>query len=193
MTAKTIRKILQFEDVSQLITTLEHLQHTIFMGVFWFKMLVFHCFFPTVSWMVIGKRRIFSFTHLRCVYEIAEAVASKVEFRGKFYTEMGWAFLEGTIFPKVGNLWKFIYQWIQQHWNPRGGILMRFSGLQSEKTKLVSFIIGLWSKGSHREGPGFVLKYVGLRVYTEGRSWDTLYNNSESGQRRRHGKEMSLK
>ena len=57
---------------------------------------------------------------MRCVYEIAEAVASKVEFRGKFCTEMGvfgrdnfpkgWEFMEiylpmnsATLKSKRGN------------------------------------------------------------------------------------------
>ncbi len=129
-TAKTIRKILQFEEVPQLMTTLEHLQHTIFMGVFWFKMLVFHCFFHGFldgHW----KKKDLQLHLWGVSMRLLKPWPPRWSSGGNFVQK--WAFLEGTIFPKVGNLWKFIYQWIQQHWNPRGGILMRFSGLQSEK------------------------------------------------------------
>ena len=192
-----IRKFLQFQEVPQLITS----QKNTYSGCVLFQNLSVSRFFPTVSWMVMWKKN--HLLQLRCVYEIAEAVASKVEggrdVPGQTLKEMGrflvfgyfpgfffhqkWGFyyiIQKTVWEKnhqtivqiqkipVGNWWKFINA---PKLRSMGGIVMRSSEAFSHRSKLVTFIIGLWSVGSHCEGPGFVQKYVGLRVYTEGRSW----------------------
>lgn len=194
-----IRKFLQFQEVPQLITS----QKNTYSGCVLFQNLSVSRFFPTVSWMVMWKKNHLQLHPQVCLWDCwsrrlqggGREGSSRANLK-----EMGRFLVFGyfpRFFPKkmrillynsenclgkksqkivqiqkipVGYWWKFINA---QKLRSMGGIVMRSSEAFSHRSKLVTFIIGLWSVGSHCAGPGFVQKYVGLQVYTEGRSWDT--------------------
>ena len=150
--------------------------------MFCFKILVFHGFFPRFLGWSCGKKSSSASAQV-CLWDCWSrrlqgggregSSRANLERNGQVFS---FRVFSPIFFPKKlrillyiqfrklfgKNMSKFRKFWLgidgnlsmHQNWDLWGGIVMRSSEAFSHRSKLVTFIIGLWSVGSHCEDPG---------------------------------------